>query len=167
MQYDENPESGEEEGEDIEISSAEEAEMESSDGSFSDVAVELPKNTNSIKSSVNKFGKKFVNVSPINTEEEIKKNDWLLVGFPTESKKSSASNNLRFFICQIMQKNPNGIVGNFLRGKQTRDFPGYIYQFPDEKELTEFSFNQVVGKVEPPSKYLRGYLKFQVDFNAF
>lgn len=61
----------------------------------------------------------------------------------------------------------NEFLGNFLRTKITRDFLGYIYQFPDKEELSEFNFSEVVETVLPPEKYMRGYLKFKVNFNAF
>lgn len=113
-----------------------------------------------------KDGKTFKNVFAV-SRDEIKIKDWLLVGFPTETRKASSSGTLRYYLCQVEKKTEIEFSGNFLREKHTRDFLGNVFQFPDKEEISEFPFDQVVGKVEPPVKYLRGYLKFSVNFFEF
>lgn len=138
---------------------------ESSENSNNTEEEDMPEATDAT-TTVHKFGKTFANVSPID-ENEIKLNQWLLVGFPTETKKAGSSKTVKFFICQVQRIVNDEFVGNFLRQKETKNACGYIYQFPAIKELTEFSFDQVVGKLEEPEKYLRGYLKFAVNFKTF
>lgn len=55
----------------------------------------------------------------------------------------------------------------FLREKNTKNFMGFTYQFPSEEEISSFTSDEIVGRVAPPEKYLRGYLKFNVNFETF
>lgn len=161
-------ESGSENHEDIELSSSEAENNDLSDNSPIESEEEEPnlETSSSVENVVVRHGKTFENVSAV-IQDAIKIDDWLLVGFPTETKKASSSCSLRFYLCQVVNKTATEVSGNFLREKQTRDFLGNVFQFPDKQEISEFPFDQVVGKVEPPVKYLRGYLKFSVNFLKF
>lgn len=71
-----------------------------------------------------------------------------------------------YFIGQIIKKTNNGYLGTFLRKKNTRDFNGYIYFFPNVKDEFEFQFEQIIGKLDNPTPYNRGLLKFKLDFKS-
>lgn len=65
-------------------------------------------------------GNAFKNVSEV-LEDAININEWLLVSFPTETRKASSSSSLRFYLYQVVNKTDNVIFGKFLRKKQSSD----------------------------------------------
>ncbi|KAK9704508.1 hypothetical protein QE152_g27832 [Popillia japonica] len=78
-----------------------------------------------------------------------------------KDKAQSTSNTFnRHYIAQVVKLIEDGYERNFLREKDSRDYPGYVYTFPDVKDENEFAFQHIVGKLHPPVKYGRGLLRF-------
>lgn len=140
-----------------------------SDSSISSDNIETNVNQNSGSTEVYVFKneKVFKNVHPIQDNKEVIEGDWYLVGFNSTSNKSSTSKvNYTYFIGQIIKKTNDGYLGTFLRKKNTRDFNGYIYCFPNVKDEFEFQFEQIIGKLDNPTPYNCGLLKFKLDFKS-
>lgn len=113
-------------------------------------------------------GKTFKNIYPIKSESDILTDDWFLVSFVTNSKKPSSSKiDYKYYVGQVIRKKNKTYEGTFLRSKRTRDDNGFIYCFPDVKDEYEFQYEQVDGRLDKPTVYKRGLLKFQLDFNSF
>ncbi|KAK4872113.1 hypothetical protein RN001_016237 [Aquatica leii] len=99
------------------------------------------------------------------TNRDINVGDWLLIHLPyftNDRAQSTFKAFSRYYIAQVVKLNEDGYVGNFLREKTTRDYSGYVYTFPNVKDEYEFTFQQITGKINPPEKYGRGLLSFQI-----
>ncbi|XP_023021896.2 uncharacterized protein [Leptinotarsa decemlineata] len=99
------------------------------------------------------------------TKNDIDLGDWLLINLPYFSNikvQSSSKAFTKYYIAQVVKINMDGYEGSFLREKTTRDYSGYVYTFPDMKDEYEFSFQQIAGKINPPKRYGRGFLRFEI-----
>nr|CAD7456088.1 unnamed protein product [Timema tahoe] len=98
-------------------------------------------------------------------KEDIQEGDWLLVNFTLyTSNAGSSSSNKKPYIGKVRALTENGnFEGEFYRHRSSREFPGLIYGLPDVPDISEFDYNQVVGKLNPPKEYRRGLKKFDID----
>jgi len=135
--------------------------------SSDNIETNINQNNGSTEVYVVKNEKVFKNVHPIQHNKDVIEDDWYLVGFNSTSNKPSTSKvHYTYFIGQIIKKTNGGYLGTFLRKKNTRDFNGYIYCFPNVKDEFEFQFEQIIGKLDSPTPYNRGLLKFKLDFKS-
>lgn len=120
-----------------------------------------------IPSTVTKFGRSFNNVTP-DLAEDIKEDDWLLVGFYTETAGASSSKP-RYFIGRVLKIQATAVrtfEGTFMRAKSTRDNNVFFCVFPQVEDVCTFQYEQVVGKLLPPERFRRGQLKFEINNNS-
>lgn len=105
-----------------------------------------------IECFVTKNGKTFEGVFPV-TIQSIKIDDWILVQFFSQK-----------YIGRVQSIDEN-YTANFLRVMPSMKRPPNktFFVYPDIPDLTEFSFDQIIGKVKDPEKGRRGILIFQVD----
>lgn len=116
---------------------------------------------------VKMHGKIFQNVYPIKSKSEILTDDWFVISFQINPKQPSSSKICyKYYVGQVIEKNDDIYKGTFLRGKSTREDNGFIYCFPNVKDQCEFECDQVVGRLDKPTVYKRGLLKFQLDFKT-
>ena len=54
----------------------------------------------------------------------------------------------------------------FVRAKCTKFDSGYIYAYPDKEDMFPICKSQVLYRVPPPKKILRGAFKFSVHHNS-
>ncbi|KAG5862645.1 hypothetical protein JTB14_004914 [Gonioctena quinquepunctata] len=105
------------------------------------------------------------------TKDDVNNGGWLLVHLPyfmNDKAHSTSKTFSRHYIAQVVKLIEDGYEGNFLREKVSRYYPGYVYNFPDVKdELFEFTFQHVVGKLNPPVKYGRGLLRFEIRVSEY
>ncbi|KAK9700386.1 CENP-B N-terminal DNA-binding domain [Popillia japonica] len=130
---------------------------------------ELTKETNSaviadVPITVTKFGKTFQNVCVVK-KENINVDDWLLVAFNVDNKNPGPSNKYLYYICKVIKTSSDEIQGRFLRKKTTTDFSSKIYIFPDVEDVSNFDFEEVIGKVDTPEILRRSQFKFTIDTN--
>lgn len=90
--------------------------------------------------SVSFKGRLFKHVFTV-SKDSIQVSDWLLVAFPTKSKKFET---FKYYIGKVLRndanKNDDDICGTFLRHRSTRQFSGYVYGFPVEPDICFFFF---------------------------
>ncbi|KAE9542450.1 hypothetical protein AGLY_003311 [Aphis glycines] len=135
--------------------------------SSDNIEINVNQNNGSTEVYVVKNEKVFKNEHPIQHNKDVIEDDWYLIGFNSTSNKPSTSKvHYTYFIGQIIKKNIDGYLGTFLRKKNTRDFNGYIYCFPNVKDEFEFQFEQIIGKLDNQTPYNRGLLKFKLDFKS-
>ncbi|KAK9693284.1 hypothetical protein QE152_g34308 [Popillia japonica] len=142
------------------------AELEKSDESELEVLSMHDKENEDVNDQecVEKFGKKFQNVKPVNANE-IEAGDWLLVSFSPENKRACSSKML-YFVCCVERKNDDvEFQGKFLRGKTTVANRGFIYHFPEVEDVSNFHVSQIIGKLDEPEKSRRGEFKFKLNFH--
>ncbi|KAL1505531.1 hypothetical protein ABEB36_005075 [Hypothenemus hampei] len=101
---------------------------------------------------VTKNGKTFENVVPV-TIDSLEIGDWPLVQFFSQK-----------YIGQL-ESIGDRFIANFLRQKLTTksaiNYTHFVY--PDIPDVTDFNFDQIIGKIGLPDKGRRGVLKFKVD----
>ncbi|KAG5880846.1 hypothetical protein JTB14_005647 [Gonioctena quinquepunctata] len=76
-------------------------------------------------------------------KDDVNIGDWLLVHLPhsMNDKAQITSKTLSgHYVAQVMKSIQDGYEGNFLREKASRDYPGYVYTFPDMEDECEFTF---------------------------
>lgn len=98
--------------------------------------------------------------------DDLKTGDWLAVSFfYSTTKAASSKQNKHTFIGKLVNISiADGLFeASFLRSSICKEFPGFIYRHPDVEDLSNFTFNQIVGKIRPPEKYKRGLLKFDLN----
>ena len=140
-------------------------EFERSDSSDEDNSLVVEENSNSEECYIEKFGRHFQHVKYVQ-DGDIKIDDWLLVAFSPETKKSCSSK-MMYYICQVTDRNDSEFEGNFLREKNTRDDSGFIYHYPDIEDRTKFEYVDVVGKLDEPEKFRRGNFKFKINLTTY
>ncbi|KAK9745677.1 hypothetical protein QE152_g6670 [Popillia japonica] len=96
------------------------AELEKSDESELEVLSMHDKENEDVNDQecVEKFGKKFQNVKPVNANE-IEAGDWLLVSFSPENKRACSSKML-YFVCCVERKNDDVEFQIFERKNHSR-----------------------------------------------
>lgn len=85
----------------------------------------------------------------------------MIVSFAIDKR----SGKYKKFIEQIKGCKAGRLEATFLRSKFTREFLGYVYQYPQIEDITTFSFFDIVEKLDSPIKYGRGLLRFNVHAN--
>ncbi|XP_025407415.1 uncharacterized protein LOC112681370 [Sipha flava] len=116
-----------------------------------------------------KHGITFKNVIPIYKENEVNVDDWVLVSFQLDNLKQSSSKDMvyMYYIGQIIkQLDGSTFEGTFLRSKTTKLFKGFVYGFPNVKDICEFDRSQIIGKMQKPVPYCRGLFKFNFNCNS-
>ncbi|XP_025419986.1 uncharacterized protein LOC112690233 [Sipha flava] len=116
-----------------------------------------------------KHGITFKNVIPIYKENEVNVDDWVLVSFQLDNLKQSSSKDMvyMYYIGQIIkQLDGSTFEGTFLRSKTTKLFKGFVYGFPNVKDICEFDRSQIIGKMQKPIPYCRGLFKFNFNCNS-
>lgn len=100
------------------------------------------------------------------TKEDMEEGDWVLVCFPCDGSKATSSKQKdRLFVGEIVRKKSTKFTGRFLRGKPTKNFNGYVYQYPNVPDECDCNYSQVKSKLENPEQYCRGLLKFKLDWH--
>ena len=90
--------------------------------------------------------------------QEIHAGDWVVVNFadPTLNRK--------LYLGRIEQQTSRrSFLGEFLRAKGRSDGYQFLFFYPENEDICEFDYEQVVGKVEPPITMRRGIMKFKCD----
>lgn len=122
-----------------------------------------------LEPQVVKHGITFKNIIPIDKEIKVNVDDWVLVSFKLENIKQSISKDMvyMYYIGQIIkQLDGSTYVGTFLRRKTTKLFKGFVYGFPNVKDICEFDRSQIIGKMQKPVPYCRGFFKFTFNYNS-
>lgn len=90
---------------------------------------------------------------------------WLVVNFPnydarkTNSKKSGGRN----YIGLVESVSSDGVIaGKFVRPRESREFSGFVYGFPNVPDEGSFTFDQIRKVLQAPKRYGRGNFKFEV-----
>lgn len=112
-------------------------------------------------------GRTFDNVFPI-SPESIKKSIWLVVAFLAEHGKIRK---YKYYIGKVLNldQHDKEFEGSFLRYRATKQFPGYIYGFPNVPDVCVFQYDQIVGQVFPfgdtehPCSSKRECLRFPIN----
>lgn len=86
---------------------------------------------------------------------EIVVDDWLLVQYHTS-----------FFICKVTKVGVIEFEGEFIRKKpsQKKDTTSMLFVHPPVPDVCEFMYDQIIGKIDPPSVLRRGIYQFSVMF---
>ncbi|KAG5860950.1 hypothetical protein JTB14_004204 [Gonioctena quinquepunctata] len=99
------------------------------------------------------------------TKDDVNIGDWLIVHFPyfvNDRAQSTSKTFSRHYIAQVVKLIEDGYEGNFLREKTSSDYPGYVYTFLDVRDEYEFTVQHIVCKLNPPVKYGKGLLRFEI-----
>ena len=94
------------------------------------------------------------------SENAIKPGQWLLVNFAPDASR------LKAYIGQvetIISRRTKDFEASFVRSKSQRLLDKDLFVYPEEWYICEFSFDQVIGRVEPPKILRRGELQFAVN----
>lgn len=91
--------------------------------------------------------KTFDNVFPISLEA-IQECNWLVVAFLAEHGKLKK---FKYYIGKVLSLNKTDkeFEGSFLRSRATKQFPGYLYSYPNVPDICVFRYDQIVGQVFP------------------
>lgn len=105
------------------------------------------------------------------TVQPVGTGSWLVVHFPDNaSRKANAKKSVgtggRNYIGLVEDVSSDGeFTGKFVRPKPSREFSGYVFGFPNVPDESAFTFEQIRKVLQPPERYGRGYLKFEVNSN--
>lgn len=84
--------------------------------------------------------------------------EFIIVSFCMEQQ----TNKSRSFIGRILKIEDETLTVKFLSFKPTKNNNGYIYTYPIVDDIVEVKLEQVVRKLSPPKKVLRGALQFEI-----
>lgn len=117
-------------------------ELHDQDDEIDDISLAVLQRRSDVN-SVEYNERKFINVFPI-CKESIDDRKWLVVAFPTMKKRK-----FKYFIGKVTNINDdkNEFEGSFLRYRNTKQFAGYMYGFPDVLDICEFKYDQIVEEI--------------------
>lgn len=91
---------------------------------------------------------------------EVKIGQWAVIEF------EEPNTGYRRYIGQIFKAAKGKLYGDFLRPKSTREHNGFVFTYPQVKDISAVSFKQIKKLLPTPDTYGRGLLKFCVGLNV-
>jgi hypothetical protein len=70
------------------------------------------------------------------------------------------------FIAQIVRVKKGKIFASFLKSVFTKQFTGFVYNYPDIKDIHRIELSQIRIKLSQPKVYLRSYKLFEIHCNT-
>lgn len=90
----------------------------------------------------------------IENPKEIEIGQWAVIEF------EESTTGCRRFIGKIFKISKGKMYAQFLRPQNTREHDGFVFKYPQVKDVSEISFEQVKKILPAPDTYGRGLLKF-------